>query len=103
MSMQVMVPKSTEVTQMQHNMHQAASAQHAFETMRRKADDKLKEQQVRGKDNAEEEKVRDEGDRDGRGGYYPGSGGGKKNPSSAELAGRLAVDPNRGRNLDISL
>ena len=104
MSMQMMVPKSADVTQIQHNMHQAASAQQVFETMRRKADDKLKQQQVRGKDNAEGEKVHAEGDREGKGGYSSRGRRERKNPSQDEnVMAQFAVDPNRGRNLDISL
>ena len=104
MSMQMMVPKSADVTQMQHNMHQAASAQQVFETMRRKADDKLKQQQVRGKENAEGEKVHAEGDREGRGGYSSSKKGRRRQePQDDGLTASLAVDPNRGRNLDISL
>lgn len=105
MSMQIMVPKSADVSQMQHNMQQAASAQQEFETMRRKADDKLKQEQVRHKDNAEGERIKDEPERQGRQGGYFAHRNRHAGEETQEEPPRpqYAVDPNRGRNLDISL
>ena len=49
MSLQMVVPRATEASQVQHNLNQAANLQQEFETMRQEADAKRKESQVRGK------------------------------------------------------
>ena len=47
MNLQIMVPKSTEVGQLQHNMNQQSAVQQDFEAIRQKADAELKQTQVR--------------------------------------------------------
>ena len=103
MSLQMVVPHATEVSQVQHNMNQAGALQQDFETLREKNDAELKQKQVREKDGPEEGRIKEDPDRRNRGGYYGssrrrnGSGDGEEVPEQ-----RFAVDPSRGRNLDIS-
>ena len=104
MSMQMVIPRVADATQVQHNLNHAAAAQHDFETMRQKEADKLKEQQVQNKDNAEEGRIKDDPDRRQRQGGY--GGGRKRNPfAMAEDVPqeKFAVDPARGHNLDIAM
>ena len=106
MSMQMVIPRATDATQVQHNLNHAASAQHEFETMRQKEADKLKDQQVQNKDNADEARIKDDSDRRERQGGYGGKGR-KKNPfafdEDDEPKEIFAVDPARGHNLDIAM
>ena len=60
-SLQMIVPRATEVGQVQHNLNQAASLQQDFEAMREQADAKLKETQVRSKANPEDGSIRHAG------------------------------------------
>ncbi len=103
MSLQMVVPRATEASQVQHNLNQAANLQQEFETMRQEADAKLKESQVRGKDNPEDGKIKDDQQRkQGQG----GAGGGQRGQQQEQAeddAPAYAVDPMRGHHLDISL
>ena len=103
MSLQMVVPRATEASQVQHNLNQAANLQQQFETMRQEADAKLKESQVRGKDNPEDGRIKDDPNRHGQGGYE-GGGRKRKNGQDEEKAEEdtMAVDPTRGHHLDIS-
>ena len=103
MSLQMVVPHSTEVGQVQHNMNQAGAVQQTFETLKEKEDAELKQKQVREKDAAEEGRIKDDPDHRNRGGY--GSFGrrrGNGGEVDEQPEQKFAVDPSRGRNLDIS-
>ena len=95
MSLQMVVPRATEASQVQHNLNQAANLQQQFETMRQEADARLKETQVRSKDNPEDGKIKDEQERRQQGGQ-------QQEEETAEDEA-YAVDPARGHHLDISL
>lgn len=104
MSLQMVVPHSTEVGQVQHNMNQAGAVQQDFEALRQKMDADLKQKQVRDKGAAEEGRIKDDPERRNRGGY---SGSGRRGSREQEdvdeqLLQQLAMDPSRGRNIDIS-
>lgn len=103
MSLQMVVPHSTEVGQIQHNMNQAGALQQSFETLQEKRDAELKQQQVREKDNLEDGKVKDDPDRQNRGSYQGRRR--MKMPSNQEEddeEDNFAFDPMRGRHLDVS-
>ena len=57
MNLQVMVPRATETSQVQHNLNQQVNIQQDFEAIRQKADDALKQKQVRAKSEAEDGKM----------------------------------------------
>ena len=103
MSLQMIVPHSTEVGQVQHNMNHAAAVQQDFEAIKEKADAELKQKQVREKEGAEEGRIKDDPDHRNRGGYggsrrqRGGNGEAEEQPEQ-----KFAVDPSRGRHLDIS-
>ncbi len=103
LSMQMVVPRVSDAAQVQHNLNQASAMQQDFEALREKADAKLKQAQVRTKNNAEDGKIKDDPNRrQGRGGY---EGQGKRREAEDAEAQEepLAVDPARGHHLDISL
>lgn len=60
MSLQMIVPRATDAGQVQHNLNQANALQSDFQAIKQKADDKLKKQQVRTKDNPEDGKIKDD-------------------------------------------
>ncbi|MCI6084792.1 hypothetical protein [Selenomonas sp.] len=104
MSMQMVVPRVSDAAQVQQNLNQAAAMQQDFEALREKEDAKLKETQVRTKDNPEDGRIKDDPNRNGQGGAY--EGGSRKRgdkDGEAEDAEAFAVDPARGHHLDISL
>jgi hypothetical protein len=104
MSLQAIVPRTSEATQVQHNMNQQSAVQQDFQAVRDKQETALKQTQVRKKDQAEEERIKDDPDRrkkQGRG--RRGSGGGRHADQEEEApTERFAVDVFRGRNIDIS-
>lgn len=106
MSMQMIIPQATEAGNVQHNLNQANMLQQNFDAVQRKAEDKLKQQQVQNKDNPEDGRIKDDPDRErkqGRGGSGRRRGQGPA-PELEELAAEnFAADPNRGHLLDISL
>lgn len=105
MSMQAIVPRTSEATQVQHNMNQQTNIQQDFQAMRDKADVALKQKQVRTKDNAEDGRIRRDGNRGGN--AYGGSSRQKKRRSETMLAEEegenYAKDALRGNRIDISL
>jgi len=103
MSLQMVVPRATEASQVQHNLNQAANLQQQFETMRQEADARLKETQVRSKDNPEDGKIKDEQERRQQGGAGGGSGERQQQEEETAEDEAYAVDPARGHHLDISL
>ncbi len=103
MSLQMVVPHSTEVGHMQHNLNQAGAVQQDFETLRQKTDAELKQKQVRNKDAAEEGRIKDDPERRNRGGYSRSGHRSRQEKEKVDPAmASLAVDPSRGQHLDIS-
>lgn len=89
--------------QVQHNLNHAAALQQDMEKSKEKEDAELKQSQVRNKDNAEGGKIKDEPDRRERGGGYYYKQSKKRQHTEEEPVEKFAVDPKRGRYLDISL
>lgn len=91
--------------QVQHNMNHAAALQQDLETAQREKETELKQSQVQNKDNAEGGKIKDDPERQSRGGGYYYKRSKKRDDDEEEKKPRekLAVDPKRGRYLDISL
>jgi len=106
MSMQMIVPRSTDAGQVQHNLNQANAMQADYQAVEQKREDQLKQQQVREKENLEDGRIKDDPERqrnrNGNGGRNP------KEKVSAEESDeqpvmKMAKDPSRGQLLDISL
>ena len=102
-SMQMIYPTANEATNVQHNLNHAAALQQDFEALKQKQEDELKKKQVQNKDNPEGGTIKDEPDRQGRGGAYQRRAKKRNLPANNEPMERFAIDPSRGHHLDISL
>ncbi len=102
MSLQMVFPRATEAGQVQHNMNQAAALQSEYEALRQEQDSKLKQQQVRNKDNPEDGRIRENPDRRGNQGGYGGSRRRSVSDEPEEQEQIFASDPSRGHRIDIS-
>ena len=102
-SMQMVVPQSTEAGQVQHNLNQAGALQQSFEDVRQKEDARLKQQQVRNKDNPEDGRIKDDPEHRNKGSYAGGrrKGGGQEEEAEEQKLELFARDPSRGHFLDI--
>jgi len=102
LSMQMVVPQSTEAGQVQHNLNQAGALQQAFEDVRQKEDARLKQQQVRNKDNPEDGRIKDDPEHRNKGSYESRRNGARQEAEEEEPKLELfARDPSRGQFLDI--
>ncbi len=99
---QMTYANAANVSQVNQNLHNEAALQQSFETMRQEKDELLKQSQVRTKSDAESGTIKDDPERQGRGGgYYYRSA--RKSPKQEENPPEnFAVDPRKGRLLDIS-
>lgn len=102
MSLQMVFPRATEAGQVQHNMNHAAALQSEYEALRQEKDAKLKQQQVRNKDNPEDGRIRENPDRRGNQGGYGSARRHRAQIEEDEPEQKLASDPSRGHRIDIS-
>ncbi len=100
-SLQMVVPRTTEAGQVQHNLNQQGNVQQEFAMLRENADVKTKMETVQNRDNPEDGRIKDDPERQSRGGGY--SGGQKRRQREETEEDRQAVDLLRGHNIDISL
>lgn len=108
MNIRMTVPHTMDVGQLQHNMNHHGAAVQDFRALKNKEQQEILQKQVRTKDEAEGEKIKDNPDRDrGQGGYSANSGKRSAAPSQDDADGieseAMAVDSFRGHNIDISL
>ena len=110
MSLRMVVPHANEVGELQHNMNQQAALQQDFKALQQKKLIERQQSQVRTKDDAEGEKIKDnpEGKHNGGGEQAP-----RKRKSPKEIMDELeaaeapeepplAVDQYRGHSIDIN-
>ena len=100
---QMTYANAANVSQVNHNLHNEANLQQSFETVRQQKDEELKQSQVRTKDDAEGGRINDDPERRGRGGGYYYRSAKKSSKPAEEPEENFAVDPRKGRLLDISL
>lgn len=100
-SLQMVVPRTTEAGQVQHNLNQQPNVQQEFAMLREQAEVRTKMETVQTRDNPEDGRIKDDPERQSRGGGY--SGGGGKRRQRDEDEERPAIDLLRGHNIDISL
>ncbi len=100
-SLQMVVPRATDAGQVQHNLNQQPNMQQDFAMMREQAEVKTRMETVQTRDNPEDGRIKDDPERQSRGGGY--SGGGGKRRQRDEDEDRPAIDLLRGHNIDISL
>ena len=101
-SMQMIYPTANEATNVQHNLNHMTNLQQDFEAMKQKQEDELKQKQVQNKDDPEGGTVKEDPERQGRGGGYQRNAKGRNQQNTAPKE-KFAVDPSRGHHLDISL
>lgn len=106
MNLQMIVPRSSDATQVQHNLNRQDTVQQELAAIREETEHELRENSVRSKDdNTDEQRIKDDPERERRGGKNKkrqGFGENSKAESDDESV-RMAVDPNRGHHIDISL
>lgn len=111
MNLRMVVPHSNDVGEIQHNLNQQAAVQQDFKALQQKRLIERQQNQVRTKDDAEGEKIKDNPDRRQGGKERPPRK--RKSPKeileaeeAAEAALQqeppMAVDHLRGRSIDIT-
>jgi len=100
-SMQMVVPRTTEASQVQHNLNQEVNVQQDFAMLRDQARDQMKQEQVQAREQPEDGRVKEDPNGQGsRGGY---SGRRRRNPQKQEPEEQaVPLDFARGHNIDIS-
>ena len=109
MSLRMMVPHANDVGEIQHNMNQQAAMQQDFKALQQKKLIERQQSQVRTKDEAEGEKIKDNHEKK-QGGRERGTRKRKSPREIMEAQGvvedsqepPMAVDSIRGRSIDIS-
>ena len=100
---QMTYANANNASQVQQNLNNAIALQQDFEAARQEKDAELKQTQVRNKDDAEGGTIKDDPDRRERGGGYYYRQRKKRQQEEEDQPEKFAVDPKRGRILDISL
>ncbi len=109
MSLRMMVPHANDVGEIQHHMNQQAAMQQDFKALQQKKLIERQQSQVRTKDEAEGEKIKDNPEKK-QGGRERGARKKKSPKEIMEAQGvtadtqepPMAVDHFRGRSIDIS-
>lgn len=100
-SLQMVVPRTTEAGQVQHNLNQQVNVQQEFAMAREQMDVKTKMETVQTRDNPEDGRIKDDPERESRGGGY--QGGQRRRRERGEDEDTPVIDLLRGHNIDISL
>ena len=100
LNLQVVIPKTTEVSQIQHRMNQQVNIQQDTGAVTMKEEADHKQQQVTAKDNPEDGKIEKDEERKQHG---QSSGQGKKEETEKEEEAPMAVDTFRGHHIDIKM
>ena len=101
-SLQMVVPRATDAGQVQHNLNQQPNVQQQFAMEREQMEVKTRMETVQTRDNAEDGRIKDDPERQSRGGGYSG-GQEKRRERGNEEEDQPVVDLLRGHNIDISL
>ncbi len=105
MNIRMTVPQSADVGQVQHNINQHGAVVHDNQALKDREDQERIQKQVRSKEEAEGQKIRENPDEErGKGGYH-----GKRRQTESQEEEvqevepeKMAVDQYRGHNIDIS-
>ena len=100
-SLQMVVPRTTEAGQVQHNLNQQVNVQQEFAMAREQTDVKTKLETVQTRDNPEDGRIKDDPERESRGGGY--QGGQRRRRERGDEEEQPVIDLLRGHNIDISL
>ena len=101
-SLQMVVPRTTDASQVQNNLNQQAANQQDFAMIRNEAAARMKMEQVQTKDQMEDGKIKDDPNGHNSQGGYHGQRRerGKEGDSGDEV--QIVADRFRGHNIDIS-
>ena len=99
--LQMVVPRTTEAGQVQHNLNQQPNMQQQFAMAREQMDVKTKMETVQTRENPEDGRVKDDPERQSRGGGHSGGRQGRRERREEEE--QPVSDLLRGHNIDISL
>ena len=86
---------------MQHNLNQQVNVQQEFAMAREQMDVKTKMETVQTRENPEDGRIKDDPERESRGGGY--QGGQRRRRERREEEEKPVIDLLRGHNIDISL
>ncbi len=100
-SLQMVVPRTTEAGQVQHNLNQQVNVQQEFAMAQEQTAVKTKMETVQTRDNPEDGRIKDDPERESRGGGY--QGGQRRRRERGEEEETPVIDLLRGHNIDISL
>lgn len=101
MNLQVVIPKTTEVSQMQHKIDHEVNMQQDMGTLKLQEDAELKQKQVRTRDKMEDGKIKDDSQDKNQGQMSGKQDQAEKEEETSDVP--MAVDSIRGHNIDIKL
>lgn len=99
-SLQMVMPRATDASQVQHNLNQQVNVQQEFAMAREQARADMRMKTVQAREESEDGRIKDDPERQSRGGQY---GGQRRRRERREEEEPMAVDGLRGHNIDISL
>ncbi len=100
-SLQMVVPRATDAGQVQHNLNQQPNMQQQFAMAREQMEVKTRMETVQTRDNPEDGRIKDDPERESRGGGYQGDR--RRRRERGEEEETPVIDLLRGHNIDISL
>jgi hypothetical protein len=104
MNLQIVVPKTTDAAQIQHNRDRQEGVQQDIGMLQTKQEANLKQMQVQARDKAEEGKIKDDEEHQKRQGQNSKQQARRANaPEEVEENNPLAIDTFRGHKIDIKL
>jgi hypothetical protein len=101
MNLQVVIPKTTEVSQMQHKIDHEVNMQQDMGTLKLQEDAELKQKQVRTRDKMEDGKIKDDSQNKNQSQMSGKQEQDEKEEEPSDVP--MAVDSIRGHNIDIKL
>lgn len=101
-SLQMVVPRTTDASQVQSNLNQQAANQQDFAMVRNEVAARMKMEQVQTKDQPEDGKIKEDPNGHHSQGGYQGQRREKAEDSENGEEDRIVADRFRGHNIDIS-
>lgn len=101
-SLQMVVPRTTDASQVQSNLNQQAANQQDFAMIRNEVAARMKMEQVQTKDQTEDGKIKDDPNGHNSQGGYQGERRDRSEEGESGAEDRIVADRFRGHNIDIS-
>ncbi|MBQ9364245.1 MAG: hypothetical protein IJT82_00595 [Schwartzia sp.] len=102
MSLQMVVPRANEASQVQHNLNHQTNVAQDFAMLKSEAESQMRMEQVQKRDQTEDGKIKKD-DPNGRGNQqYRGRRRNKKEEDEDDESEKVSLDMFRGHNIDIS-